>query len=509
MKNQFIFESEPFEFSWEIEDEKPDFFSAIPQRRYSNRFEHSPFYKRHKRRFKKGLSPQENYEIYQPESSDKAIQGFMGSEHRDIGDLALGKIPTSIVYTESGKRLTFGEMIALAGDYFGTYFEMNELSKSQVGRAKISWALWRALDLPKNLEPKVSTDIKKAAEIKKAVVERYHVLASENVSHFSAGGTAWSTYLKWHSEAMVDAIDAGLHSDGKLWQRAISKEGFACHFLTDMFSAGHVRTPRLEMRSWYMQYFRDSIDRIIRYMADFIYKQLDKKNALPTKAKIFPGKARNKIANDIKALGGAAIQTFSLGDIVSLALHNFDNEGLYVVSEADVNGKHIKGGFLWKAVGDSHLKSERSKNPELDKITTKMVVKAVKSSFQELVKIRQAGKNASAPSNINKMALIKRILGNPLTFAAKGFIPRVDLNSKYNTPMSGGTITLEWRWGKLGNYAYDQVDKTVKESIAEQLKEKAGDVKDPKTRDAFNEFIKILEKHGIKVLEAAIGKKAR
>ena len=47
------------------------------------------------------------------------------------------------------------------------------------------------------------------------------------------------------------SCQAGETSNPAVWRRALSKEAFADHFLTDLFSSGHVRTPRSEMQQWY------------------------------------------------------------------------------------------------------------------------------------------------------------------------------------------------------------------------------------------------------------------
>jgi hypothetical protein len=496
MKDAFIFETEPFGTHSEFVQSSPGRHSSFASPGNYSRQPLSPF------AFES--------EIYQPADSEDVIQGFIGTEHRDVGDLALGQKLTSIVYDKSGKRLTFGEMIALAGDYFETYYQMAELARTSEGRAQIAWARWDALNLPKVQEP--------SDKFKKSVIERSYVLSSTNISHFSAGGTGWKTYSSWHSAALVDAFDAGEQSDDKIWQRAISKEGFACHFLTDIFSAGHVRTPRIAMRNWYGQHFPDSIDRFVKYMAKFIYDDLNKRNRLPARAKLFSGRTQGAIGKRIKALGGAAIRSFSLGDILSLAIHDFDNPGLDVVTEVDANGKAVKGGYRWKAVGDSHLKGT------LGAQTKTMVVKAVKVSFGDLERARAAGKKAAGRklTSPQRADAIKKAIGSPL-FAAKAFVPKEDLSSKTNVRLPGtgsGNASWEWRWGKLGSVAYQEVDKTVKGDIVRRLKGRLPEINNVVKesgvtivgiKDAFKSFINYLESAtgGIRVLEAAVGKKAK
>jgi hypothetical protein len=440
--------------------------------------------------------------------SESALEDFIGTEHRDIGDLAVGQQPTTIAYGETGQRLSFGEVIALAGDYFGTYEEMRDLARTREGRSKIAWARWKALDLPKNAEPNV------ANKIKDSVRERYYVLASNNVSHFSAGGTAWNTYVSWHSKAIADAFRAGEEGSEAQWRQALTKEAFGNHFLTDSFSAGHVRTPRAELRAWYGQNFPGSTERFIRYMAKFMYDNLNKRQRIPPLAWWLSWMTKSAIGQRIKKLGGEAVRSFSLGDIVSLALHDLDNRGLKVVSAVNPYGNKIQGGYRWVAVGDSHLRTMKGAATKL------MVVNAVKSSLKELERVRDAGRAAKGRklSGSQRSDTVKKAIGGP--FAAGAFVPKEDRTAGANIPLpgTGGTSPLEWHWGRLGSVAYHEVNITVKKSIADELFSRMRDIPDIVKQsgvqvhgihEAFRAFIEHLRAKGIGVLEAAVEKKAR
>src|SRR5262245_15144167 len=103
-------------------------------------------------------------EVYQPMQPD-TVDRFGGPEHRQIGALGVGKIPTTIVYDERGTTLTFGEVVALAGDLFDDYFQMKELSRTPGGRSQLRWALWKAMNevgpepiVPQAIKDKVNED---------------------------------------------------------------------------------------------------------------------------------------------------------------------------------------------------------------------------------------------------------------------------------------------------------------------------------------------------------------
>lgn len=449
----------------------------------------------------------------EPPEPTGAVEHFSGPEHRDIGDLASGRESTTIVYGERGQRLSFGEIVALAGDYFGTYDEMLALTRTPAGRASIAWARWQALNLPKIHEPNVPD------KVKDAVRERYFVLASRNLSHFSGGGSAWEAYVSWHSKAIADALHAGQQADESVWRRALTKEAFGHHFLTDMFSAGHVRMPRASIREWYERHIPNSTDRFLRYMAKFMYDRLDERQQLPTLAwfiSFISSIIESKIQERIAKLGGEAVTTFSLGDIVSLALHDFDNRGLRVASDVDPYGKRIQGGYRWTAVGDSHLGTSAAGST-----TKKMAVAAIIISLRDLERVRGVGRKlAGRPlSSSQRTEAVKQALGAP-AFAARAFVPKEDRTAGANVPLPGansGPSPLEWRWGQLGDIAYQEVDVAVKRRIADELFARLRDVKDPVespirihgTRHAFRLFVDHLRAEGIRALEMAVGQKAR
>ena len=77
---------------------------------------------------------------------------------------------------------------------------------------------------------------------------RYYDLAAENWDHFGAHAVA--AYTAGHAVACHEAgLAAGLPDAEKRvrLERAYAMNSFADHFLTDLFSAGHLRVPRKEM----------------------------------------------------------------------------------------------------------------------------------------------------------------------------------------------------------------------------------------------------------------------
>ena len=71
------------------------------------------------------------------------------------------------------------------------------------------------------------------------------MLAASDYDHF--GDNAVLAYLAGHEVAIQAALHAGESNDITGLERAYAMDAFACHFLTDRFSSGHLRTPRTEL----------------------------------------------------------------------------------------------------------------------------------------------------------------------------------------------------------------------------------------------------------------------
>lgn len=74
---------------------------------------------------------------------------------------------------------------------------------------------------------------------------RYLKLAANNADHF--GEWARLAYIAGHTASLQTAVAARATHDEQRLERAYAMNAFADHFLTDLFSAGHLRIPRKEM----------------------------------------------------------------------------------------------------------------------------------------------------------------------------------------------------------------------------------------------------------------------
>jgi hypothetical protein len=179
------------------------------------------------------------------------------------------------------KRITFGDVIALAGDF---YAHLDETAARELAGAwpALSGVIgWLAGDYRnptlRDDEPGNVTSIidivRRDRDASRGVggelaqlaldalgnhypARRYLALASQNYCHFAqlpGDGTAGddganealALYLGYHRRALAAAAAAASAIDrARAFEEALVIDAFGCHFLTDSFASGHIRVPR-------------------------------------------------------------------------------------------------------------------------------------------------------------------------------------------------------------------------------------------------------------------------
>ena len=232
-------------------------------------------------------------------------QGFASPEHDGIGRDAIGNsrfgkeamrwfVHTNVDVNHPHAKLTFGHVVAAAGDLFGPFTRDDKISRDANGkerspeerRAKARKAVASMLkaeprqiggviklfeecttafeqfrrdfpdDPPSEFYKKVWKADKETAAIVKwqimpstsSIVALKELLAllSANLDHFLP--EARTTYLAFHEIAVEYGKMAKEERDEEkkkeLINLALVCEGWSGHYLTDSFAAGHIRTPR-------------------------------------------------------------------------------------------------------------------------------------------------------------------------------------------------------------------------------------------------------------------------
>lgn len=233
-------------------------------------------------------------------SANHPIMKFESAEHINIGDQVKLKFDDTSDATagtkltlSNGLSLTYGEIVALGGDFYGmpdqpisqgidnsdrrarfllAYSLLSHEKKSVIEAQKILQViqdeqqqladglskgkkpadiyermetdhniLWNCItggfckeDFP-NTSPE---EFRKIYFLKEG---RYLKLADTNFDHF--GHEAILSYTSGHALALDTALQAGRENNKKGLIEAYAINAFACHYLSDLFSAGHMRTP--------------------------------------------------------------------------------------------------------------------------------------------------------------------------------------------------------------------------------------------------------------------------
>ncbi|MEU5265226.1 DUF4157 domain-containing protein [Amycolatopsis sp. NPDC021455] len=274
------------------------------------------------------------------------LHRFSGFEHEQLGDATYADIDLG-----GGVTLTWGEVVALAGDEYGSVGELQAAVATPDGKARLRHRLEHdgvRGPIPAGL-PTPTGD--------QAGNSRYIDLAMHNIAHFAGGGTAIDTWRGHHEAALAAAMQAGIDGSEPGWQTAQLTEAFGQHFLTDSFSAGHVRTPRAEIVAWYQDDFTPRVlpafvahvrERITQALTDDLARQMNAPAFLARQE--FDLILRAVLAYLDDRIHAQFEPLFGLGisGAISGTLHDHDNErGLWVASDAHP--------APWQAFGDSRL----------------------------------------------------------------------------------------------------------------------------------------------------------
>lgn len=311
----------------------------------------------------------DSYTVNRAKSAgNRPVQRFESEEHQKMGNDATKSAVYNLGSATDKFELTHGDILALSGDVF----EPNELFRlaaipgqngQKVGsRDEVLWALrepsiWEMRSASSGpfagqKDPRFEAGGPYASyvfsdAVKAAVIERYQKLGAANAGHFvspqgrdaknaplPAASSAGSNYRSLHEVAIKEADKAG--RAGADVGMAMAREAAAQHFLTDAFSAGHLRTPAAAIREywgnkyplfWFNLRHKIALDTAINLAAGTIIPTHD---------------AYLRILAQVEAMA-PTLPPVTLGDLLSSVFHDVDNE----------QGLKIEGGG--KVMGDSHL----------------------------------------------------------------------------------------------------------------------------------------------------------
>src|SRR6185437_3395857 len=210
---------------------------------------------------------------------------FEGSEHVIIVQGCYLQFPggpqpaeSYLVHLPNGLVLSYGQVIALGGDFFGDpehpickapgpEAQQAQFLANYRSLAQSDWAPAQVTSILTILRAEFNAVRKALSEGKQPSAAygvlgdslskkwndvtdgRYLALAKTNFDHF--GGDAWIAYMAGHITAARMAVVARQEPDPArqtvLLAQAYAANAFADHFLTDLFAGGHRRTPRRKL----------------------------------------------------------------------------------------------------------------------------------------------------------------------------------------------------------------------------------------------------------------------
>ncbi|MBF0110497.1 MAG: phospholipase [Magnetococcales bacterium] len=231
---------------------------------------------------------------------------FESAEHVALGDQIELMVPETDspvsahslkISLANGLSLTYGQILALGGDFYGVPYRpissgvgtswqtenffaaFNSLATEPSAKDEAT-AILKSMKMEidavieektsgdsltaqayDKMEEKLNAGYIKATGGKGYVVgdmaSRYLLLAATNIDHF--GDDAVTAYRIGHTAALLVAQQGAKENDSTnkraLLMKAYAMNAFADHFLTDLFSAGHLRVPRKSLLSICGLYF--------------------------------------------------------------------------------------------------------------------------------------------------------------------------------------------------------------------------------------------------------------
>lgn len=349
------------------------------------------------------------------------LQRFSYGEHQSVGDI--GSRGKYVLLFKGSKNLTkyeisYGEMVALAGDYFGSLDSMKRLASTASGQ--------RQLDYARSKGGTVKKPIGITKEEEKKIDKLYYKLNMKNFHHFSQTTTHNNNnldfYLKGHEKAMNEAFMAG--NSKKSINEALLIESFHTHFLTDAFTGGHITSPRQAASEHWGNIYPLFVENFFNHLAEHMATQINDKTFWAGMFKTIAG-LKSIVISEVKSLAPAGVSGYSLGGLISLAIHDWYNKrGLDVVSEVDASGKTVKGGYKWKAFGEIKKLDERIAQEQ-----KRMVISAVESGLEDVNKTYQC----------NNLKCFKKIGSESKVVK---YVPKVDPTSKSN-------IDFKWKFSTI------------------------------------------------------------
>ncbi len=425
---------------------------------------------------------------------NRKIQRFESNEHRKMGDEGSGgkQIVLSPYFT-----ISYGDMTALAGDWFGSVEEITELAKKR-GKVTFGKTVEDILSYGNKYQyfnqPGTVDEIKYAvvvgihgktnyknifgAEVPKKVDARAKLLLQRNWDHFTnprAGDAQLAhkdklnlrendfplnnatAYRDNHERAIQEAVKAGKNNSGL--NTAMLYESFASHFLTDAYASGHIRAERFDIAKYWNEKYPMFYFNMLRWIAEKMAQHIQKNKYYGlTKHFVF-----GQVVDTLNEMLGSDPETL-LGDIIGGAIHDLDNKR-GVASKVDKAQKAVR------LFGDGQVLDDQDRLLAQGMETFNLVTAAVKVSLKDITAAYEKGKNGQDVNSVLKSLQTKDL------YKAEQLWPAAVSDTD---PLQKESPAVKWKadtYEKLIELA------DVKDAIKLLLDEKTKTIKDSVTFD--------------------------
>lgn len=389
--------------------------------------------------------------VEQADGQHRGVQCFTEPAHKMIGDVALHEASALELLTLGpGLQVTFGDAMAMA-DYFESFEQMRRLAeKPGTGpgtQGEVRYVLWVRIG-GNQASKKLDVWYDKYAVHVRDQAERGQ--RGRNIAHFpnpQSGDLArvplqknqrrikgqqpfgaLASYRQAHEYAMELAYEHGDKQEAM--EDALLADAFACHYLTDSFSASHARVPRASIKEYWDKMVPRFHNKLIQWLADRIENEyglatrgivrgasvIPVVNSVTGVVAGFPNSGIRTAAVEKLSIALSPTDSLSFGNLVSLVMHDVEGAGTV---EATIGGKPIQ------LVGDKDLVTEKKTATGRHKVTAAgratfdAAVEAVKASIDDLWAAHGAGWHGE-----NLSAAMQRLKGPDLLYTAEQLVPQ-------------------------------------------------------------------------------------
>jgi hypothetical protein len=356
----------------------------------------------------------------------RAIQRFESREHKHMGDegTRTAQSQTRMVELSADYFVSFGDLTAMCGDYFDSVTQIRTLAandgqgagtREEIEYVRVVHVLGES-----------GAEDRYSQACRQAVMDRYYRLAGRNSAHFTepdgrperSSLNNTGNYRGNHERAITAAVSAG--AVGGPIDQALLCEGFASHYLTDGYAAGHVRTERLSISDWWNPKVPMFWTNLELFIAEEMAKHINDHSTLAGMLTV--QQLWEKVRASIEEKN---LPTLTFGDLVSGAVHDYDNHNGVATQHGRLVGDAQLRDAQGQEVRDPTTRTRKRANRALE--TENLAIAAVRTSVAEVERAYELGRT-------QPVAAVRAALQVDGQYAAERLWPRARPDGEQAVP---------------------------------------------------------------------------